>query len=448
MKGIFSISLTFCFLFFTKVQAHAQAFSLKDALSFAIEHSPVFNTIKKTQIKRELEYQSAFSKLLPSLDFKTTKGLQNNIFFGNTFSNTNVLTPNPTAPWYSSLNLTVSENLYDNGTSLIHLSVADLNRKLAAIEYSKVRDSLALDVAHAFYRFSQACELLKVRKQQQMILDKQFRTLSSEFKQGFNTKSNFLRIKAQVQRAKIETVSAENEVQSSALELHKWMGVSFHDQNPPTFEPISVDINQNFEKIFPASPPAIQGVYDYQMNEIQKEINQKSVNLAKRNYWPRVNLSSGVSYSNLNYLNSNTPLTAGNQLSWSALLTLEYNIWDWGILKREVQVAEINRDIQENTLDQNLIVTHTKINQLMSDLLRIKKSYALSQELLSFEEESNQNLEVQYREGKVTYLDLMTSLNHLLDARVRFYSSYFEALKSIAQYKYYEGKLYAMVTET
>jgi outer membrane protein TolC len=58
------------------------------------------------------------------------------------------------------------------------------------------------------------------------------------------------------------------------------------------------------------------------------------------------------------------------------------------------------------------------------------------------EEESNRLVEQQYNDGKVTYLDLITSLNELLNAKVQFYSAYYEALLNVAKYDYYKGTIY------
>ncbi|MGK5085860.1 TolC family protein [Bdellovibrionota bacterium FG-1] len=168
---------------------------------------------------------------------------------------------------------------------------------------------------------------------------------------------------------------------------------------------------------------------------------------AKRNYLPRVSLTSELTYSNSNYLNSSTPFNATNQLSWNALLTFQYNLWDWGIKRHDVQIAEYNRDIQADTLQQGLLETHAQITSMMVDLSRLRYQLKLSEELLSLEEESNQNLESQYRQGKVAYLDLITGLKNLLDAKVQFYTSYFDVLQGIAKYRYFEGKIYEAVSD-
>jgi outer membrane protein TolC len=77
----------------------------------------------------------------------------------------------------------------------------------------------------------------------------------------------------------------------------------------------------------------------------------------------------------------------------------------------------------------------------MADLDRASKSFQTDQELLSLEEETFESLERQYREGKVSYLDLTEARNSFLDARTRFFTSYFETLRSLAQYRYLEGKI-------
>jgi outer membrane protein TolC len=419
--------------------------TLRETLRFALENSPTFDSAQKALVARELEYQSAIAKMLPSADLNATQGLQNNI----PISSTNTLiTPNPAAPWYSSLNLGVTETLYDNGISLTGLKVADLSRDLAAVNLAKARDALSLSVATEFYRYSLATALLEVRRQQQSVLEKQFRTLTSQYHQGFKTRSDFLRLKTQVQRAEIETTNATNGIELSVSELRRLVGAKLDDETPPPeFTAVAIHRERPIEKLIPAAAPPLDAVYDFRISKIQQEINGKSVTLAQRNYWPRVSVTSGLLYSNFNFLNSDVPFNTGNQLSWNALLTIQYNLWDWGTRRRDVQLAEVNRDVQGNSIRQGLLDTRSQLQRLMIDLSRLSRNYQASRELLSLEEESNRNLESQYREGKVAYLDLITSLNSLLDAKVQYYSAYFDTLSGIARHGYFQGKLYDSVLQ-
>ena len=420
-------------------QAAEKNLSLPEAVQFALENSPVFDSAKKTQSIRELEYKNAISKFLPSADITTTNGLQNTISAGNS-ANANTAT----SPWYSTLTMGITENLYDNGVSVTNLSVADLNRNLAWINLLKARDNLVLDIAAEFYRFSLATILVDVKKQQQVVLEKQLKNLTSQYQQGFKTKSDFLRLKTQVQRAEIDWIAANNSVTLSVAELNKLVGVK---GEPLTFEPLVAHREKNLDNLLPQKSLELDNFYDFKSAKIQEKVNEKTVNLTERKYWPQVALSSALTYNNQNYLNSNNAFSYGHQLSWNALISLQYNFWDWGTRKRDIAVAQYNREVQENSVSQSLLDIKAKVIGIAADILRISRSYKLSLELLTLEEESNKNLESQYREGKVTYLDLITSLNNLLDAKVQFYTAYFDALQAHSKYRFYEGKIYETILE-
>ena len=425
-------------------QASTPALSLKEAIRFALENSPSFDSAKKTQSVREMEVKSSVAKMLPSADLSTTDCLQNNIPISGAATPT---AANPTKPWYSTLSLGITENIYDNGVSLTNLSIANLNRDLAQLNFLKTRDSLALDISAEFYRFSLASMLVGVRKQQQGILEKQFKTLSNQYQQGFKTKSDYLRLKTQVQRAEIDRVTAENAIALSVAELRRLLGVSYESLDPPSFAPLPVDSAQKIETQVPQKPPKMENSYNYRIAKIQGEVNGKSVSLAERKFWPQVSFSSGITYLNQNYLNSPTSFTTNHQLSWNALVTLQFNFWDWGTRRRDIVIAEYNRDIQENSLNQGLLDVNAKMIGVMAEFSRISRNYKLSHELLTLEEESYRNLELQYREGKLTYLDLITGLTSFLDAKVQFFTAYFDSLQAISKYKFYEGRLYETITE-
>ncbi len=427
--------------------AAGPSLNLKEAVDFALSNSPTFSSAKKSQTINELQYKTAVAKLFPSLDFSTSDGLQNNIPVADSTDTNAIITPNPTSPWYSSVSLGLTESLYDNGVTSTNIDIADLNKEITSINYKKTRDSLTLDVVSEFYHFSLLSALLDVRKQQQAILGKQFKTLTNQYLQGFKPKSDYLRLKIQVQQAEVDRISAEDDQAQSLVNLLKILGVGEQTQQIPTFRTVAVQRAQNLQNLFPKQAPPLSHVYDFQLAQIQEKVNEKNVQLVRRNYWPQLLLTSGATYSNLNYINSPTTFASGNQLSWYALVTLNYNFWDWGSRKRNVEVAELNRDIQQNSLNQNLISIHASIESLMASISKTNQSYVLNQELLTLQEESNRDLEIQYREGKATYLDLITSLNSLLATKIQFYTSYFNALTSIAQYKYYEGKIYDTITE-
>ena len=435
LVGIITLSL------FWSIFAQASvSLTLSDAIQTALQNSPTYDTAEKTETINHLKYRSAIAKLLPSLDFSTTDGLQNNIPIASNAAF--LLTPNPTAPWYSSLNVGFTENLYDNGVSLTGLAVADLGQTLSQISSLKVRDSLVLSVASEFYTYSLSSVLVDVRKQQQALIEKQFDLLSSQYQQGFKTRADFLRLKTQVQQAEIDRINAEDQLTQSTTKLRQILGINLKEDTSYSFTPVTVAWEETFDQLKEIREPSLDQFYDARIAKLQNEINDKSVDLVRRNYYPQVNVTFGGLYNNQSYLNSDEPFSAGHQLSWDALVTVQYNFWDWGIRKRDVQIAEGNRDIQSDSITQGLQTVRQDLEGMMGSFTKIKRNYKLSRELLGMQEESNRLLEQQYREGKVSYLDLITSLDGLLNSKVQFCSSYFEVLQNLAKYDYYKGQIY------
>jgi outer membrane protein TolC len=429
------------FSFFTlATSTRAADLTLKDAISLALENSPSHSIASETIQLRKLEHKNAIFKLLPSLDFTATHGLENNLRLGDL---NNLYAPNTTAPYYSLLNLSLTENLYDNGVSLTAICVADLNRNLAELNYKKTRDLLIQNLAIAYYQYSFAKVRLDIRNQQRGIIEKQYLTLTHLYREGLKPKNDFLRLKAKVQQSKLGVIEAQSVVEKTQSDLLKWIGAKDSQfLEDLKFRPVEVDRTFPITRFLGVKSPQIEISYEYRASQLQNEINSKNIDLAHRRYWPQVFLTSSVSYFNMNYINSSIPFSSNNTFSWNALLSLQFNLWDWGMRKRDIEMTRINVGIQEKALQQTVIDTYAKSTALAADSKRTGESYELAHELLQLEEESYRNLEVQYREGKVAYLDLMFGLQSLIDAKLQFSSIYFEALQIIAQFYYLEGTLY------
>jgi outer membrane protein TolC len=404
---------------------------LHQALALALERSPVYDAARKLQEVRELEYRSAVSKFLPSADASATHGLQTSLLGSQ----------NPTNPWASTLSLGLTETLYDNGVSLTRAGIARLNLRLAEIDLDKARDTLAINIATEYYNFSALTLQLQARLDQQTLIEKQARLVESQYHQGYKMRSDFLRIRALVQRAEIDRISAENDLKVSRAELARLIGTTAVDLTELAPLPVGK------EPQIPAPAPAFEGTFEAREAALQTEINSRAVSFAERNYWPQLNLTSALTYGNGSYLGTNAaPFAANQQLSLNALLTVSFNLWDWGTRRRDVAVAERTADIQNDSVRGTLLQTHKDLIALLAELARVRKSFELSRDLLALEEETNGDLQTRYREGKVPYLDLVTSLASLLDARTRFYSSYFDLLRGAARYRYYEGKAYEFIS--
>jgi outer membrane protein TolC len=425
-------------LFFTAQSAFASPLGLEGALKFALENSPAYDSARKKLEKSELEVKTARARFLPSLDFATTNGLQDN-FLSRGGDGVSSAQRNPTNPWYGAMSVTLTENLYDNGASITRAREASLKTELARLELEKLRDKLLLDITQEFHRFSLAHALLGVRRQQLAMLEKQYRMMTDQYKQGLKTRSDYLRFKTQTQRAEIDLSAAESRILESSAELRRLVGAR---EERLEFKPID-PVEPKSAKIATAlARPNLNKFYEARIQILRGEIASKAVDLARRENWPRAFVSSGAAYTNDGYINSRRGFLDKDEFSWNVLFTVQFNLWDWGTRRREVEKAAYDQGIEENSarLDMERLIADVEI--LMADQKRVAQAFALSRELLTFESESLSNLERRYREGSATYLDLITAINNFLDARTQFFSAHFSSLTNQARHAYFEGRLY------
>lgn len=240
----------------------------------------------------------------------------------------------------------------------------------------------------------------------------------------------------------MELISAKNRIELAVAQLKRLIGVPPEKIRQYQFLPVSLPEQKVVVREVTLVPPVIEDTYAYKSSKIQRQINEKNVLFSRRNYWPQLNFSAGVTYGHLNYLKPTEPLRDREGLNWHVLLTLDFNFLDWGIRKRNLVIADYEREIQDNALDQSLLDVQSEIEQLKTNLSRSAESYQVGFELLKLENESYQRIEIDFQAGRAAYLDLVTSISGVLEAKNQFISSYFDLMQNRAQYYYLKGSIY------
>lgn len=409
----------------------AESLQFKQALEYALQHSPELDSASRELNASELERKSGISRFLPSLDLAATHGLEDERpSFGD-------------SPWESDLTLSLTETLWDNGVSLTRYRIARVGNEQAGIRFRQTRDRILRDVGSEFFRYSLTLKLLEIRQSQFDLLKKQYELTSQQYHQGLKTRRDFLRFKTELGRAEIDMLNARNTVTRSEQELKRLLSVPLGSATAP----LSFVPEESLPALdrLPRQAPKLESHATYRLAELERETQSLEASLLTRRYWPELTLSSGVTYRATDYLGQNDVTVANDQLGWNALLTLRYNLWDWGIRRRDRTVAEERRRIQSNELETELLSLRSEIERLMLSLEQFRSNFKLSQELLKLEQDNMRLLETEYRNGKVSYLDYINSLENLADARIKYYSALYELKQGLLAHGYHEGTLYESI---
>lgn len=412
---------------------HAQLdrkLSFLETIQWAIEHAPSLETVRVDQEIKGFELENTKASFYPQLDILTSTGL----------SSDNPKTSN--TPYVSQFSLQLSETLYDNGVSLNRRDAAGLQKSLADLRYRDERDRLILTIATSFFDYSLSKSLADVQEHQFDIINKQYRSVAAQYEQGVKTQRDYLRFKSELRRAEIDRQSSHTSILKARLKLMELMGIGPEAVGPQfDFQPL--EINLPSLDAIPQLPPDQSQHYRYRAAALQRQLLEKDLDIVARQTWPEISLVASANYQASDFVGTGSAFYERDGTNVSALLTAKYKLWDWGTRRRNLSIASAKKHVSEIALQTELQNFKREAEKLMLDLDQGRKGLTLARELLGLETKNYEDLEADYRSGKVTYLEIVTALNNLLRAKVQLYSSSFAVQNLILIYRYHEGNLYA-----
>lgn len=424
--------LTAAYLAFSSL-AGANTFTLPQLAELAEQNSPAILRSRQIYEHHQLDFQNARARFLPSLDLEAVHGS---------------LDSDPSeriTPVRSLLSLKLKETFYDNGASITKFRQARRAAERTRIEYENLRDEHLVKVAEAYYDWSASLQFRQLDQNKQDLLRRQYRILEAHYKQGLKTKRDVLRIETEIRRLQLAILDRDNEIQMSLQKLASHIGV---DRKYLAERGISSEVAKAPVKV----PEKVEDldVKEHRQFKIFELKNEEAVlgsNLVEREYWPRISLNGEINYKNEDYLDNPNGPYGTDGWGWSALLKIEYNLWDFGIRNRDRQVARIKAKMVESENLQKRLDLETELRKVTLELRKQSETVKMTDELLKLEQQSYNVLEAEYRNGRASYLDLITSLNQLIDARFKFMTSYFSLKKQNLQYDFHQGKLYENIKQ-
>lgn len=396
----------------------------REVLATALLNAPVVLTAQKRFEITQLERRNAISAFLPSLDVVAVHGGQGNR--PSTFAT-------PTA---SSTAVTLTENLYDNGESIAKLKIADYNLKFSETLLRQARGKLVVMVSGLYFDFCTASNRLKFAEKNQQQIEKQLNLAREQFQQGIKTRKDFVNLQAQAQRGAIDLLGAKSQLAKAKKTLLEGMGLAASSEQEISAEfKLSLaiqDLSSNLRGV---------SLREEELLNLKREISDLQVQLTKRKNLPQLSLSAMAGYGSSNYVNSGSTWSDGEKTNWNVLLTLNWNLIDFGQRARNVVLTRLQHDIEEQDLRSSLLSAQKDLENFEVDLRSFAKSYELVKNLKKMEEDNYKLLESEYRQGRVGYLELVTSLINLLDAQQRDNQVDFDLHRLWLKKKFYEGNL-------
>jgi len=406
--------------------AQAAPLTLRDAAGYAIRHSPSLDSSQRQALIAEDERRNARAAFFPTLDFTSAHGLQRNYPKNSIYE-----------PWSSVFSISLAETLYDNGESISKSRIATLQEEISRQTLLRDRDRLLLDVAAAFFQHSLAKKSLEIQQEQHAVLKLQVELVKDSYKQGVKSRKDYLRFQTQLNRSDIDLLNARTILQKSELSLRRLLGVPLSP-----YEKLDFTVDVSLPAFVQVKEAKIESHRDFGLAELQRRVSDLNHEIVRRKQWPELGLVATANYGSSNYMFTGLPPHESDRLNWSALVTLRYNILDWGVRRRNSEIAANRTAIRANELESELLGLREELEKLEVDLRKLQESFHFSEDLLKLERANLQLITNEYRQGKVQYLDYISSLQNFANAKSIYYNSLFDLKKGILARRYHEGTLY------
>lgn len=397
-----------------------QEVTLKSSVEYAILHQPQILQSLVDQALVETTIKSKLADWFPQINFNYN--LQHNFITQTTFIGGNALqlgTNNSSLGQF-----TLSQNIFNRDVALAARTKTDV-RLQARQQTSNNKIEIAAAVSKAFYDVLSTLEQNKVAETNITRIEQSLKDALNQYKAGITDKIDYKRATINLNNARATLYSNRQMLIAKKEYLKNLMGY-----------PVTANLNivydslQMEKEIFLDTLQAADynARIEYKLLVTQQRLLTYNIKYNKWSYLPTVALNGAY---NLNYLNNNfSKLYSNNFPNSFAALTLGFPIFQGGKRKANIEAAQLelqrnSLDIVsfKNTLNSDYAKAITNYKSYLQNYNSLKENAALAQEVYDV-------IQLQYRNGIKTYLEVITAESDLRTAQIAYYTALYEVLSS------------------
>ncbi len=396
------------------------AISLPEAIEYALKSQP---GIQQSLLDEQITATQIRSKLAdwyPQVNFNYN--LQHNFLVQTAFigGNTVKLGVNNT----SSGQFTASQTIFNRDVLLAKRSKNDVLLR-AQQSTSSSRIDLAADVSKAFYDILLTRQQIEVAASNITRIERSLKDAYNQYKSGLVDKIDYKRATIALNNTKATQKSQEALLVAKMARLKSLM-------NYPEVTPLEI--------VFDSLQMEQEAVLDtlvlldyksrieYKQLETQRSLLAANLDYYKWSYLP--NVSANAAY-NLNFQNNDFPELYNRNYPNSYIgLTLGVPIYQGGKRKANISIAKMELDRNELDLKSFKIAVDAAFAQALAVYKSNFTQYTTLRENVDLAKEVYDVIQLQYRSGIKTYLEVVTSETDLRSAQINYYNSLYQLLAS------------------
>jgi outer membrane protein len=421
-------TVLFFFLFYTCYNLNAQSqrdtvltsATVEDCIRYALAHQPV---IAQARIDEQISEQNLRARLadwFPQIG--AVYNLQHNFQRPTSFFN-GVATPVGVSNT-STGQLYANQNLFNRDLLLANRTQGDV-RLLTREATEERKIDVTANVSKAFYDLLTTQQQIKVADENIARLQKSLEDAFYRYQSGVADKTDYKRAQITLNNVKASRLAITTSVDAKVENLKNLMGYPVNLSIGIAYDSLQMERQIGLDTLQPLLFP---NRIEYQQLLTQEKLLQANTFYQRSAYLPTIS-ANGV--YNLNYLsNSIGKLYSSNYPNSFFGITAAVPIFQGGKRKANIKAAELQE--QRNKLDiVNLVNSiNSQYATALSNYKGSLANYKASKENVQLAQEVYDIIQLQYKAGVKTYLEVITSEADLRTAQFNYFNALNQVLSS------------------
>lgn len=376
-------------------------FTLEECIRFAFANSNERKSMELSGETQQVNYEQSKLQRLPNLSASVGENFSNNA-----------------NSWSASGNLGLGSSvvIYQGGNIRNTIEQNRLNKERTDVQLEKYDDQLVTQILQSFLTILGNNELLKYQTEVLKTSKEQFNQGQVKYDVGSILESDLLLLEAQYYSDSNNVVDTRIDRDNNLLALKVLLSMDPTDELQ-IVSPNTDDLEDLYTSL-PTQDQAIELAMDYmpdlKMSDYDIQIAQKSVDMARGNYFPSISANANVGMSVLSF--------NANETQWSSTpsesvgVSMSIPIYSRGSTKANVKKSQIALQQAQLDYDQSLLDVRQTVVQSYQDVVSAYNAYKVSEKKENAYSKSFDAYNLQYQYGKITTVELLQQQNNYLNA--------------------------------
>ena len=377
-------------------------FSLEDCLRFAVANSYERKSMELTGKSLETTYEQSKQQRLPNLSASVGQNLSNN-----------------ENGWSTSGNVGVGSSItiYQGGNINNTIEQNRLNVERNEVQLERYDNQLATQILQSFLTILGNQELLNYQLEVLNTSREQVKQGRVRHKVGSILESDLLLLEAQYYSDSNNVVDTRITIENNLLDLKVLLSM-----NPTDGLEIITPNTDNLDDLKDTLPSeeevvslAMEYMPDLRMSDYDIRLAEKSVDMARGNYFPSISANANVGMGMLS-LDDNGNLKWYGTPTESAGISMSIPIYSRGQTKANVKKSRIALEQAQLDYEQSTLSVRQTVVQAYRNVLSAYNAYKVSQVKENAYSKSFNAYNIQYQYGTITTVELLQQQNNYLNA--------------------------------